>query len=109
LTASEVDDEVFLFRRRSLDETGKRAKRPDWDGAFQAWIVKGKRFRTESVGKAPATSAVRPEIDWNLYVSRYRMNGSWMPALGPAPDHAGCKAPLDVLYRNGFGRTAGAA
>jgi hypothetical protein len=106
-SASEIDDEVVLFRNHYIDKPGKTAKRLDWDRPFQDWIVRAGRWKSEaSPKKRPADRAA---LDWDWHVDRYRTGGMWIPTLGPAPDHAGCKAPLEVLHRYGFGRTAGAA
>jgi hypothetical protein len=111
LTPSQIDDEVFLFRRHWLEKKGKNAKKPDWDIEFQTWIVRGGRWRIDRSGGGSnrAPPSVRPEIDWDLYVGRYRTNRAWVSSLGPAPDHAGCRAPSDVLHRHDFGLKADAA
>jgi hypothetical protein len=106
LSTSEINDQVILFRNHWLDKAGKTAKKLEWDRPFQDWIIRGERWVDRS-GRARSTD--RAVVDWDLHIARYRASGAWMPTLGPAPDHAGCKAPLDVLYRHDFGRSAGVA
>jgi hypothetical protein len=107
LTASQVDDEAIIFRNHWIEKPGSGAKKLDWDKPFQSWIIRAVRWGNE---RRPEQRPIdRSTIDWDWYVNRYALNGAWMPTLGPAPDHAGCKAPIEVLHRHGFGRSAAGA
>jgi hypothetical protein len=105
LTPRQIETQARKFHNHWTAKPDNATKL-DWSPMWQNWILDA----IEKIGLRSGTQQIdRATVDWDLHVSRYRASGAWMPTLGPAPDHAGCKAPLDVLHRHGFGRAAGAA
>jgi hypothetical protein len=102
----QTDTEAVKFRNYWTAKA-EGATKINWPRTWQNWILNSRHY-----GAGKRTAARQDAIDpgaWDFHVGRYRSSRSWLPTLGPTPDHAGCRAPLDVLHRHGFGRAAGAA
>jgi hypothetical protein len=92
--------EAEKFRDYWQTKVGKEGIKANWAAAWRNWIRNTEKYGASK--DRPQRAAEWSAIDWNDHVSRYRANGTWLSVLGPAPDRSGCKAPLEVLRRQGF-------
>lgn len=85
----------------------------NWDAS---WAIRWKRWkehRDKLAVKAKPRGLPRVEydvkLDWDTYCSRYRRNMAWPKNIGPDPDSAACRCPLEILQKHGYRATAEAA
>ena len=100
LTGDQIEFEAEKFRNYWIAKAGEGAIKVDWGRTWQNWIIKTEKYGISSGRQSRSTGP--NENDWDAHVRKYRESGKWLPALGPPPDFAGCRAPLSVLRGYGF-------
>jgi hypothetical protein len=64
----------------------------------KTWLNDGCWEDEGTTTTAPSSNGV----DWAGHLARFRETGAWLAVLGPRPDAAGCRAPLDLVRQMGF-------
>lgn len=87
---------------RAKSAAGKRGR--SWAFYVDA-IREGMAVRSSAANVVPISSPASRETPadvWALWVAGFKRQRSWLHALGPKPDEAGCRAPPEILAEHGF-------
>jgi uncharacterized protein YdaU (DUF1376 family) len=99
LSAHDIAAEVPKFIDHHLDKGSFSA---DWQASFRKWLDREIAFRAKHAPKperAPPRIELNTTPDWDSYCKRFAGGMGWPRGIGPDPDSAACKAPLEILIK----------
>lgn len=96
LTDADIDAELIKFVAKYRHSFGD-----DWDGSFETWIEREIAHRAKARPKAPPRIDYGT-IDWGAFCQRFIGGMGWPRNIGPDPESAACRCPVEVLRKYGL-------
>lgn len=99
-TKDQFDRTVARFREYWLERAHlKKGQHANWHSTFSKWLDnQARHWNLDRQKPSPwAVPTVNIEPDWPAHLTAWLETGAWKPALGPTPDKAAYRGPLEPL------------